>query len=222
MRTSVKLCFTALTAAFLLASAVATTSARSLSVTNQNIRVTWRSLEFSGAGVVIRCAVTLEGSFHSRTIAKVARSLIGHITRAKVKRPCTNGEGWAANGLESHPRLGRLNNTLPWHITYEGFVGRLPVIEAIDVLLRDARFKVQIPIFTTICLFGTAADNITGRVVREAGGGITTLAPIAGRNTATLVAELGTSGLCPRTGTFGGTGDVFLLGNTTRITITLI
>jgi hypothetical protein len=215
----------AFTAALLLASAVATTSARNLSVSNQNIRVTWRSLEFVG-GATIVCQVTLEGSFHTTTIAKVARTLIGAITRVKVKRPCNGGEAWAANGLDVHPRLGRLNNTLPWHITYEGFEGRLPNIENVLLLLSRFRFKVQAPIFTTICLYGNATDNITGRATREAGGAITTLAPVTGRNIANLVTELGSSGLCGRTGTFrnpvADPGQVFLLGNTARITVTLI
>jgi hypothetical protein len=224
MRTTVKLCFTALTAAFLLASAVATTSARSLSTSNQNIRATWSSLEFVAPGLAtIRCQVTLEGSFHRSTIQKSPGTLIGAITRAKVKRPCSGGEGWAANGLDVAP-LGRLNNTLPWHVTYEAFAGRLPAIEAVILLLSRIRFKIQAgspPFFGCLGLYGNERDNITGRATREAGGAITDITAVTGRNSASLVSAL--SGICPERGTFvGRTTSVTLLGQTARITVTLI
>ena len=220
MRTSVKLCFTALTAALLLASAIATTSARNLSISNQQFRVTWQELEFGSEIVTVTCHVTLEGSFHYRTIVKRERELIGHITRVDVRRPCINGEAWAANGRESHPRLGVLANTLPWHITYEGFIGTLPNITELRLLLRGARFKIH-SFFNTLGLYGDANDNITGRANRV-GTVITTLEPVAGRNTARLVNCLG--GICPARGTFtnGRPGNVTLLNTTTRITVTLI
>jgi hypothetical protein len=223
MHASLKATLAALTVALPLAMAVGTSSARIFSASNQNIRVIWRNLEFTG-GATIRCELTLEGSFHTRTVAKVARTLIGAVTKAIFHRPCTGGEAWTANGLETHPRLGRLNNTLPWHITYEGFVGRLPAITDIYILASRFKYVIQVPIFTTICLYGNATDNITGRSVREAGGAITTLAPVEGRNRASLVAELGTSGLCPANGPFrnGTPGQVHLLNTSTRISITLI
>ncbi len=222
MRTSVKLCFTALTAAALLASAVATTSARNLSVSNQQFRVTWQELDFATNLLTVTCHVTLEGSFHYRTIVKRERTLIGYITAVAVRRPCRNGEAWAANGRESHPRLGVLANTLPWHVTYESFAGALPNITSINLLLRGARFKIH-SFFNTLGLYGDATDNITGRAVRNvATGAITTLEPVAGRNTARLVNCLG--GSCPASGTFQNRspGQVFLLNTTTRITVTLI
>ena len=206
MRTSAKLGLTALMAALLLASAISTASARSLSVSNQNIRVMWSSLEFNG-GVIVRCRVTLEGSFHSRTIVKMARTLIGAITRATVDElDCTNGNG--------RPR----NETLPWHITYEGFTGTLPNITSVFVLLSRLRFLLTVP---GLCTgeYGIATDNITGRATLNAGREITELEPVAGRNRATL--HSGTV-FCPGSGTFGGRGTVTLLGTTTRIRVTLI
>ena len=222
MRTSVKLCFTALTAALLLASAIATTSARNLSVSNQRFRVTWQELDFATDILTITCHVTLEGSFHYRTIVKRERTLIGYITQVAVLRPCRNGEAWAANGREAHPRLGTLANTLPWHITYEGFTGTLPCITSILLLLRGARFKIHGP-FNTLGLYGDATDNITGAARRDlVTGAITHLEPVAGRNTARLVNCLG--GICPASGTFANrrAGQVFLLESTTRIIVTLI
>ena len=205
MRTSAKLGLTALMAALLLASAISTASARNLSVSNQNIRVTWSSLEFVSA-VTVRCRVTLEGSFHSRTIVKVARTLIGAITRATVDEAnCTNGVG--------RPR----NETLPWHITYEGFAGTLPNINTVFVLLSRLRFNLVVP---GLCTgdYGIATDNITGAAA-VTGGEITSLDPVAGRNRATR--HSGTA-FCPATGTFVGRGTVTLLGTTTRIRVTLI
>ncbi len=221
MRTSVKLCFTALTAAILLASAVSSSSAGRLEVNNQRFRVVWSSLEFASPLVTIRCKVTLEGTFHERTIQKVERTLIGAVTRAIVHTPsCTNGKGWAENGVEVAP-LGTLANTLPWHVTYENFNGILPNIEAINLLL--SRFRFVIEAAGCIARYGTATDNVTGRASREGGGAIRELTPVEGRNTVNLVNSL--AGLCPGSGRFrtpAGDGRVTVLGETGRIFVTLI
>ena len=224
MRTSAKLCFTALAAAILLASAVSTASAGRLSVSNQQIRTVWSSLEFVGTAT-IRCRLTLEGSFHSRTITKIRETLIGHITNARFNA-CTGGRAWAANGVEVAP-LGRLNNTLPWHITYEAFEGTLPAIEAVRLLLRRIRFVLEAVVFGLTCrgIYGNDTDRISGRATVGAGGAIETLSPISGRNSLNLVAQLGPNNACPGTGTFrgpAGDGRVTLLNSTTRITVTLI
>jgi hypothetical protein len=205
MRTSAKLGLTALMAAVLLASAVSTASARSLSVSNQNIRATWSSLEFVSA-VTVRCRVTLEGSLHSRTITKRLGTLIGAITRAVVdERNCTNGTG--------RPRT----ETLPWHITYEGFRGTLPNISAVFLLLSRIRFNLIVP---GLCTgdYGISSDNITGQA-NVASGEFTTLEAVTGRNTATR--HSGTA-FCPASGRFAGQGNIFLLNSTTRIRVTLI
>ena len=210
----------AITAATTLLALLATAApARNFSISNQNFRVAWSEIEFATEIATIRCAITLEGSFHYRTLIKRERILIGYITAAVARRPCTNGEAWSANGREAHPRLGTLANSLPWHVTYEGFAGTLPNITDIRFLLRGGRFKVHCA-FNTIGLYGDANDNITGRAFREAGGAITTLEPLAGRSTGRLVNCLG--GICPATGIFSRAGQVFLLNTTTRITITLI
>jgi hypothetical protein len=59
------------------------------------IRAIWDPMEFIGPlGESARCPLTLEGSFHARTIAKVAYALNGYITRAAVGVPasCTGSE----------------------------------------------------------------------------------------------------------------------------------
>jgi hypothetical protein len=224
MRTSAKLILTALTAALVLASAVGSASARSLSASEQSIRVSWTSLEFSSSLATIRCRVTLEGSFHARTIAKVARALIGAISRAIVGHACTGGEAWADNGTEAEP-LGTAPQKLPFHVTYESFAGTLPNISSLGLLLSRISFVLQATSIgvSARCRYGRVEDNISGTATREAGGGITSLAPVAGRDRARLVEGLLNGGLCPGEGQFAGSsGPVTGLSNTNTITVTLI
>ena len=214
----------AITAATTLLALLATAApARNFSTSNQQFRVAWQEVVFISPGLLtVECHVTLEGSFHSRTILKRERALIGYVTAATARRPCRNGEAWSANGREAHPRLGTLANTLPWHITYENFEGTLPCITALLFLLRGLRIKIHGP-FNTLGLYGDANDNITARATRApATGVITELGFVAGRSTVRLVNCLG--GICPGSGNFenGRPGQVFLLSTTTRITITLI
>ncbi len=221
MRTTVKLAITALVAAASLAALVGSASANRLSITNRNIRVTWSSLEFSGAGRTVRCEVTLEGSFHNNTIAKVERSLIGYVTAIRVKRPCTGGTAWAYNGTEVNELLGgTFPNSLPWHITYEGFNGSLPTPAAVRILLSNAKFLIRSTFFGigVLCVYTTGANgNATGTANLGAGGRVESLG--AGGS---ISSESG--GACP-VGSFlspGGDGRVTLLGNTNAISVTLI
>jgi hypothetical protein len=72
----------ALTAAATFMAAIGTTaSARNISISEQRLRANFRELIFrSSSGVALTCSLTLESSFHSRTIAKVVESLVGYIT----------------------------------------------------------------------------------------------------------------------------------------------
>jgi hypothetical protein len=219
MRKTLMLAMTALTAAFLLATSVGTASARNLSVSNQNFRIVWRELTFGG---IVNCEVTLEGSFHYRTIVKRERTLIGWITRAIVRHPCRTGEGWADNGSEVI--LGgrtAVKATLPWHLTYETFLGTLPTITGLRILLRAPSFVI---FANNICLarYGLAEDNISA-LARVTGGVIEEVTPVGGAANATR-REIFEFSFCPATGALGGTSrPVTLLGSeTTRITVTLI
>ena len=107
-------------AAALLAS-VTTTFANRISVTSRTFRSVWtpftiRDREALGTERTVRCNLTLEGSFHSGTIAKVAGSLVGYINRASLGSPCTGGTASV------------LRESLPWHLEYSSFVGTLPSI----------------------------------------------------------------------------------------------
>jgi hypothetical protein len=186
---------------------VGTASARSLSTSNQSIRATWAAMEFSSpsTGVNVRCPVTLEGSLHSRTIAKVANSLIGYITRAIVAEPsCTGGSAKA------------LTETLPWHVTYGSFAGTLPNITSIRTPVLRSSFNI-IAVFFGIritCTFRTSPIN--GTFNREGGGALTSVS-VEGRE---LVGEGGFG--CERGNLAGTSSTLTLLGAATRITVTLI
>jgi hypothetical protein len=224
MRNSTKVTLTALVAALAFACALGTASARNLSVSNQNFRIVWTPLTFTEGGIFnVRCNVTLEGSFHYRTIVKAPRALIGWVTRAIVSRPtCVTNAGFEAqaatwNGTELI--LGAATaNTLPWHVTYEGFNGTLPTITGIRVLLRSIRFTLEVPATGCLGIYGEPNANIMG-TVNVSGGVATTITP----GTETLpVNGGGRPEACPARGGFTGNGTVTLLGNTTRITVTLI
>jgi hypothetical protein len=212
----------ALSASLLLAIAVSTASARRLDTTEQQWRATWASLEFVGEVIItIRCPVTMEGSFHSRTIPKIERLLIGAVTRINIKQnSCVNGIVAGFNGEE--PYNGRVPaSTLPWHITYESFTGTLPSIGSVRILFSRFRFGVRdAPGGNCTGQYGTAADNVTFSLRLE-GRAITEIIPVEMRNIATL-SRRDEGIFCPETGRIRGVGTVTLLNMTTRITLTLI
>ncbi len=113
MRHYARLITLAAATVIVLAAAVGSASAGHLSVSNQNIRVTWSALEFAAGGTAIRCGLTLEGSFHSRTITKVEKTLIGYITTAISQRPCTNGAIYVYSKMESVEMFGSVPVKLP-------------------------------------------------------------------------------------------------------------
>lgn len=204
MRTRSKLALVALAAALMLSVAVTEASARNLRVDEQNYRITWASLEFVEAGIFnirVRCPVTMEGSFHSATIAKVIGSLVGYITRAAVKNEsCTGGNATV------------LTATLPWHVTYEGFGGTLPSITSLRVLLVRPAFRLRVSFIE--CL--SQPENILGTITgtREPGGAFKPerLAPDPGQ--VFPCGEL--------RGEFVGSGSLTRLNATTRVLVTLI
>ncbi|HKG04736.1 MAG TPA: hypothetical protein VKB03_16305 [Conexibacter sp.] len=190
-----------------LGALVGTASARNLSISNQSIRATWAAMEFSNpsAGVLVRCPVTLEGSLHSRTIAKVVNSLIGYITRAAV------AEGSCVGG-----RARVRTETLPWHVTYQGFSGTLPNILTIRTTVARPAFDVTATFFgfPITCTFRTS--NVNGIFNREAGGALTNV-QVEGRE---LAGEGGFG--CERGNLAGTSTSLTLLGAATRLTVTLI
>lgn len=209
-------------AAFTLGAVISDAGARNLEVSGNTFRATWASLEYTTTfSMPLRCALTIEGSFHERTIQKAANALIGAVTAPRVRHPCTNAELWAANGTEVLPNGRTYGSTLPWHLQYVGFSGTLPSMTSITLEVSRFRFLFQVP---GICAgeYGEANDRWTMRANVEPGRAITNLEPIAG-NAWTLVRTL--TGICPGRLSFvapAGDGAVTQLNSTTRILVRLI
>jgi hypothetical protein len=218
---STRLALTALGASALLAAGVSTASAGRLSTSNQSIRATWRALEFAGTGSIIRCQVTLEGSFHSRTIAKTSGSLIGMVSRVRVKQEsCTNGIAAAFNGAERYNGTTS-PNTLPWHLRYVSFEGTLPTIRGVKVSLAGFRFGVRDGAGNCTGQYGTEINQIFFNLAIEAGGAVTSIEPREPIHFMTLAMRDGGI-FCEETIEIQGSGPFMLLGSTTRVTVTLI
>jgi hypothetical protein len=209
MRNSTKLVLAGLSAALLLSLAVGSASARRIETSERGFLVRFSELSFNAAGNRVSCPVTLEGSFHSRTLSKVSGQLIGYITQAQVpstEPPCVEGTATA------------LTTTLPWHIQYNSFAGRLPTISRIRITLVGARFQVH-PRNSVTCLAGTTQANPSaGDINVEAGGGATTLRALP-EFTIPLEGFCGIAG----NGNFEGTGEIFtLVTPQVRITVRLV
>jgi hypothetical protein len=165
----------------------------------------------------VACPVTIEGSYHSATIRKVRGALIGVITRAVINGnnpPCEGG------------RATILQETLPWHITYDEFMGMLPNINRFSSDVRGiaVRFAVVILGFSNICLYkdqGRPEENVAQLVFRDIETGEVYLRNFWSGYFISLTA--GGGSLCPRRLAFSGEANVYVLGSsTTRITLTLI
>jgi len=209
-----KLLLASLTATALLAIAVGTASAGHLSTSNQNFRVTWTSLELTNTinNEVVLCEVTLEGSFHSATIAKTSGLLVGYVTRANL----------AGGGREARCTGGSATihqETLPWHIRYRGFTGTLPNPSGVVLGLIGVSFEIRtnggfLCNASTEALkpaVGTININTTTHVAESLRPDETVNIPLEG-------------GFCFfGSGRFRNTSQTLtLLGTTTRITVTLI
>jgi hypothetical protein len=223
MHSRTKLALATLTTTILMTITVTTATAGRLSTSNTRFRFTWNSLAFvengeAGTGIQQSCRVTLEGSFHSATIRKLPSTLVGSVTRAIADS--TN-----CRGTNEPHRLTFLQEVLPWHVTYESFAGTLPNITSLTFLVRKYAWQISatVPIIGTItCLYADAGrleENLAGQVTRNiVTGELTEDDTVEGRRARFLRG----SALCPEFGRLSGQGQVFLLGNSTRIRITLI
>jgi hypothetical protein len=213
MRTQARLALAGLAATLLMAFALGSASAGRLSFSSQTFRITWSSFEFFGEGGVeatVRCPLTLEGSFHSRTTSKVFGLLIGYVNRATVspRERCTGG---AATILTA---------TLPWHVNYDSFSGTLPNLTSVGFRIRKTAILVEVGLGTT-CLYqeGGEGGTTAGAIAfREASGRINAFRL---DELARLVRVSGTFG-CPTSLGFRGTGSLSAGGTTTSVTVTLI
>lgn len=110
-------------AAVALAAATSSATANRLALNETGFVMSWGGFTFSGGGSSIICSLTLRGGFHSRTITKTLNGLIGTITSAR------------AGGCLGDGTVTVLTGTLPWHVTYGGFGGRLPSISTMNLNL---------------------------------------------------------------------------------------
>jgi hypothetical protein len=212
MRLYTKLFLGALAATALFASLAGSASARNLSISNRNIRTVFAPLQFGSSelGLTISCNVTLEGTFHSNTIAKVVNSLVGYITRATADTPnCRENTGGTARALVRQ-------ETLPWHIRYVGFIGTLPNVR-VRLQLINAGFRILgLPFGLTCNYLASPFGIVEGPAV---GSNINSGSAFLRAEEAQTF-ESGGFG-CPN-GRFFGRGAITLLGTTTAITVRLI
>ncbi|HEX4806727.1 MAG TPA: hypothetical protein VFU94_12580 [Conexibacter sp.] len=197
-----------LTATLLLAFAVSAASARSFSLSNRNFRIVWARLSFFDENGVREtlCPVTMEGSFHESTIRKVIGTLIGFITRVAVNEALCTG-----------PTRFLTAETLPWHVTYQGFSGLLPRIASLRVLVRSIAYENTIN--GVACLFKeNGVNSISGEFSIEGGGAIISFE----FDERTRIARFGGELCFVTEAGLKNAGEVTLLGATTRIIIRLI
>jgi len=193
-----RLLLAGLCATVLLAAAVGRASAVQLSVNEQRHRITWSALQFvPSAFGTVTCAVTLEGSFHSRTINKTANALIGHVNRASI--------GTCAGGSATIH-----TETLPWHEQYTSFGGTLPAITRVTIGLVGARFRIR----------NSVEECEAGTTQSEQGFGVIGIEALG---TATSIEASGTIALRGNflcnfaTGSFAGSGTVKTAGGGTVV-----
>jgi hypothetical protein len=197
-----KHCACAVVAALILLAATGVASARRIELSENHFRTVFTPITFGAEGFEpVICRLTLEGSFHSRTISKVVGALVGYVTSAEVAN-CTRETARA------------LKETLPWHIQYVSFTGTLPNISSIRDSIIGSAFLVRAFGFVSCLYQSTTTHPNTGEVVISGG---------VGRNQrADERVLIPGSGLCPE-GFFQGTGENFVQGSTTtRITIRLV
>lgn len=166
-----------------------------LSTTEQFFRITWNDLDFSEG--LIACDVTLEGSFHSRTLRKVPKALIGVVSGGSV------GE---CGGVGS-ARI--LRETFPWHITYEGFTGTLPNITSIRTLLVNASFLIIVDFFVDYdCLYRSTVTNPARGIINVSAGTATGLRADEATQIPLFRRLAESTSNCPSEGEFSGTGAI--------------
>jgi hypothetical protein len=170
MRIRRKVVAAALVAVAVIGTLASSASARNLSWSSTTFRVVWRPLILAGAGgLEVRCDVTFEGSFHERTFAKMAASLIGYIASVSVDRAtCVGGNLYALNGRETLNGT-TVDNTLPWHIRYRSFLGSLPDITHIVVDVLGLSFLAEA--LSMRCLYRSEVSRPARFRIERSGSG---------------------------------------------------
>ena len=209
MRFHAKLLLAGLTAALVLATAIGTASANRLSLSERQFQIIWSTPLSSGGGgdTTAECAITLTGSFHASTFQKVVGALLGFVNTAAVGRAetCTRGA------------MTVLRETLPWHLTYDSFTGRLPAITGVTVQTIGASFQIEEG-FGIRCLFRTTTTNPNRFTANLDGSGTVTFLRAGETETIPMTGGI----LCPTTGRFTGEGGSIRTPGGRSFVITLI
>jgi hypothetical protein len=142
----------ALVAVAALAVHAASASAIKLALGESGFRVAWTAMRFTASGFSVSCNLTLEGSFHSRTLSKVERALVGHVARASVGG-CSGGNATL------------LTETLPWHVQYGSFAGTLPNITSVSLRVIGASVRVSFREFGELACLARTEANSPGVVI---------------------------------------------------------
>jgi hypothetical protein len=200
-----RLLLAAVLAASVMALAYSSASAIRLSLNEPTFRAAWTSMRFVVAGFPISCNATLEGSFHSATIAKVEQSLIGYVTRA-------------SSGSCSSGAMSVLTGTLPWHVQYDSFTGTLPNI--LTMRTRVIGMSASLTFLGMTCLARSEVRTPALMVAERNGAGTIT----SFRWEESTVFPLTGSGSCSSiSGRLGGSSSSATgLGTTRALTLTLI
>jgi hypothetical protein len=208
MRNRSKLLLAALTAAVTLGALVSSSTANRLALSSQGYKATWPSFELVGGPFgTVRCPVTMEGSFHSRTLSKVSEQLVGYVSGVTVgTTSCTGG------------RARALLEALPWHVRYETFIGTLPEITAIELKIKFVTLIVESA--NLFCLYTASATSPMKVIVNR---NTTTHAATSMRiNEAAGIPKSSGGGLCPNPEILRGTtNSLTQQGSTNEINIIL-
>ncbi|MGN6189051.1 MAG: hypothetical protein ACTHOE_09140 [Conexibacter sp.] len=201
MKLSIQILST-IAATVLLALLVSTASATRLEISSQTLRTAFSRLIIAESfGSTTECQVTLEGSLHSRTIQKVAGTLIGYITRADL--------GACAAGTATI-----LTETLPWHLRYLSFNGTLPNITRVVSNIIGVAFRARLPTGSNCLARSTAEEPVINTFERSIATRELTTAELGGRiRSSCLGISLGIS---------SSQNTPTVLNGTARITVTLI
>jgi len=210
MRTRSKLLLAGLTATVALWAAVGAADAKRLELSERAIRATWAEFTLTDTSLFKSvCPITIEGSFHSRTLSKVSGQLVGYITAATTNKGGCKSEfrflslWFDENGIAN----------LPWHIRYDSFTGTLPAITGVRLQLIGMGVKFE---GTTCEYLSEVALPAYLRLLLEAGR-VTTVQWEEG----TRIRRI--NGACLERGQVAGNGQLRVQGTTaTSITIRLV
>jgi hypothetical protein len=208
MHIRLRVSMTLISAVFLISVIAAQASARRLELSNQTFRIVWTSVTIRAALQTVVCPLTVEGSFHSRTLAKVAESLVGYITRAITRRESCTGTTEFNIGTEK----------LPWHIDYAAFAGTLPNITSVTADIIEWHWWYRGPM-NEFCFFWYRVVRPIRAFLQRTAEGVMRTARFD--ETRLSPAPEGTCIL--EETTVSGTGEVFVLGSTTsRVSMRLV